>query len=203
MAWRLAKSLDTLRKEINAAHPNRSKASDGTIGDTAHSARKSDHNPDSQGIVRALDITHDPANGVNSHELARKLVATPDKRLKYVISNGQIASREHGWKWRPYSGSNPHKHHVHLSVMGGALGDDPAPWGIGTVSAPVKDAPAVKRVLRRGDNGEDVKRLQSLLGIDADGDFGPRTETAVKALQTRSGLTVDGIAGPATMDALE
>jgi len=42
MSWRLARSLEPLRNEVNAAAPNRSKASDGTIGDTAHSSRASD-----------------------------------------------------------------------------------------------------------------------------------------------------------------
>src|SRR4051794_9209283 len=60
MAFRLAKALETLRSQVNAAHPTRRKASDGWIGDTAHSARKSDHNPNSAGVVCALDMTHDP-----------------------------------------------------------------------------------------------------------------------------------------------
>ena len=33
MAWRLAKSLEKLRSQVNAKHPKRSKASDGAIGD--------------------------------------------------------------------------------------------------------------------------------------------------------------------------
>ena len=69
MAWRLARSLETLRAQINALSPNRSKASDGTIGDAAHSARTSDHNPDGGGVVRALDLTHD----VGRHAQVRAL----------------------------------------------------------------------------------------------------------------------------------
>jgi hypothetical protein len=40
--------------------PERSKESDGSIGNAEHSARQSDHNPDQFGIVRAIDITNDP-----------------------------------------------------------------------------------------------------------------------------------------------
>lgn len=46
MAWRLAGSLVTFRDQLNAAFPNRSKISDGFIGDAAHQAQgsASDHN---------------------------------------------------------------------------------------------------------------------------------------------------------------
>ena len=66
MAWRLARSLDTFGMQMDALWPNRSKVSDGTIGDTAHSHRKSDHNPNSAGVVTARDVTHDPASGATS-----------------------------------------------------------------------------------------------------------------------------------------
>ena len=45
MTWRLARSLETLRAQINRIAPNRSKVSDGTIGDAKHASRSSDHNP--------------------------------------------------------------------------------------------------------------------------------------------------------------
>lgn len=47
-----------------------------------------------------------------------------------------------------------------------------------------------------------VTRLQEALHVEADGTFGPETETAVKHLQARHGLTVDGVVGPETWDAL-
>lgn len=55
-------------------------------------------------------------------------------------------------------------------------------------------------LLRLNDRGEEVKELQSKLGITADGHFGRNTEAAVIAFQKRSGLTADGIAGPATLE---
>jgi hypothetical protein len=60
---RLARSLETLRHQVDQLAPNRDKDSDGWIGDTSHQARKSEHNPDANGVVRALDITNDPAPG--------------------------------------------------------------------------------------------------------------------------------------------
>ncbi len=35
----------TLRNQVNRAFPNRDRRSDGWVGDSSHSARKSDHNP--------------------------------------------------------------------------------------------------------------------------------------------------------------
>ena len=53
-------------------------------------------------------------------------------------------------------------------------------------------------LLKRGDNNEDVKKLQTKLGLEPIGNFGPKTEDAVKAWQEKNGLTTDGIVGPNT-----
>jgi peptidoglycan hydrolase-like protein with peptidoglycan-binding domain len=53
-------------------------------------------------------------------------------------------------------------------------------------------------ILKRGLSGEPVRILQAKLGVPADGEFGPGTETALKAYQQKQGLKVDGIAGPDT-----
>lgn len=53
-----------------------------------------------------------------------------------------------------------------------------------------------------GNRGVDVKAIQYLLNIGADGNFSSGTNTAVRNFQTSRGLGVDGIVGPATWDAL-
>jgi putative chitinase len=53
-------------------------------------------------------------------------------------------------------------------------------------------------LLKKGDNNENVKLLQTKLGIEPIGNFGPKTEEAVKAFQTKHGLTADGIVGDGT-----
>jgi lipoyl(octanoyl) transferase len=53
-------------------------------------------------------------------------------------------------------------------------------------------------LLKRGDNNEDVKKLQTKLGLEPIGNFGPKTEDAVKVFQTKNGLTPDGTVGPNT-----
>ena len=130
MTWRVAKSLLQLRKQVDQAFPDRSKDSDGTIGDAGHSARTSDHNPDTDGVVKAMDITHDPDNGVDSYRMAEELRASHDRRIKYIISNRKICSSEVSpWNWRPYKGSNPHDKHVHISVHPHRdFYDDTTPW---------------------------------------------------------------------------
>lgn len=153
MSWRVARSLETLRAEINAAAPKRSTAADGSIGDTAHSSRKSDHNPNSAGVVRARDFTHDPANGCDAGKIAeavRQLGIKGHPALgpgAYVIWQGRIASDTYGWAWRPYSGSNPHNHHCHVSVATSSSGyDSPKPWGVMVKPAPPKPKTLPPRV---------------------------------------------------------
>lgn len=121
MPWRVAESLETLRKQLNEAFPKRSKASDGGIGDAKHASRSSDHNPyikhKGVGIVTARDFTHDPKTGIDCQWLADTLVKNKDPRIKYIIWNHQICSSLNSpWKWRPYSGVNAHTKHLHLSV---------------------------------------------------------------------------------------
>ncbi|WP_098012190.1 peptidoglycan-binding protein [Streptomyces sp. sk226] len=63
--------------------------------------------------------------------------------------------------------------------------------------------------LAKGASGDAVKRLQRALTaalgttVNADGSFGPATETAVRSYQTSRKLSVDGQVGPATWGALQ
>lgn len=137
MSWRVAESLETLRKQLNTAFPKRSKVSDGSIGDAKHASRNSDHNPyikdkNNVGVVTARDFTHDPKNGLDCHWLAKKLVESRDERIKYIIWNKQIlSSKNSAWQWRQYKGVNGHTQHLHLSVHGEQnLYDDKSPWDL-------------------------------------------------------------------------
>lgn len=205
MAWRLAKSLEKLRSQVNEAAPKRSKASDGTKGDDAHSKRKSDHNPTARGVVNALDITHDPAHGVDIQRLADTLLASKDKRISYIICNGRIASGTGGtnpaFTWRKYTGANKHNKHVHISVKD-AVGDDTKPWGIAAAfagakkpvkvtplpTAPIADKPVKLEPVTapaQATNKEiimTVQRRLKELGYnpgDADGVLGPLTRGSI------------------------
>lgn len=123
MDWTLAQALVTLREQINALWPDRDKTSDGSIGDEAHQARRSDHNPDEDGVVTAIDITDDDSVGADMRKLAESLRVNKDERIKYVIHEGKMFSSYasgtyDAWTWRPYSGVNGHFNHLHISVWG-------------------------------------------------------------------------------------
>lgn len=219
MAWRIAEALKKLRDQVNEEFATRSKASDGSIGDEAHASRDSDHNPwvreGSMGIVTAIDLTHDPKSGFDSYRFAESLVQERDPRVKYIISNRKIVSGDAGpqpWKWRAYSGKNPHNHHVHISVKSDkAFYDNRAEWKFevnppGTI--PTRDYKEPRPTLRRGESGDPVQFLQEVLSkqkgfvLVGDGEFGPVTEAAVKEVQRKAGLVVDGIVGPQTWEVL-
>lgn len=116
----LCKAGQQLREQINACYKDRDRTSDGWIGDTRHSARPSDHNPDAEGIVRAIDIDRDLSGKAKPDlmpDLADQIrhAAKSDKRIAYIIFQGKIASPRLGWRWRKYSGINPHIKHCHIS----------------------------------------------------------------------------------------
>jgi hypothetical protein len=212
--WRTARSLLVLRDQIDAMAPHRSKASDGTKGDTAHEGRPSRHNPNNAGVVCALDVTDDPAHGCPIHQIAEQIRTHPHPDLAYIISNRRVAGRSTGWNWHDYKGTNPHIKHAHFGVGEGpdseALPpyDDTQPWhisGNGKVSATPSGIP---RTLRRDDRGPDVKGLQAiligagLLSGAPDGVFGAQTEAAVKRLQAQLHVPADGVVGAKTHAAI-
>jgi hypothetical protein len=145
----LVPCLVSLRAEFNLAGPNRSKASDGSIGDIAHAQSSSDHNPDETGAtpyedsdklneVHAIDVT-DSGPWLSGFDFDRDGVEAvrlrhlrgEDDRLQNIIRNGRIASRSWGWTWRTYTGSNPHDKHAHFSSRySTAQESDTSPWGL-------------------------------------------------------------------------
>jgi len=119
---KLCKAGQQLRLQVDDSYPDRDRTSDGWIGDVRHSARPSDHNPDAAGIVRAIDIDRDLSGKAKPDlmpDLADqiRLFAKRDKskRIAYLIFAGRIASPRMGWRWRKYSGINPHNSHLHCS----------------------------------------------------------------------------------------
>jgi peptidoglycan hydrolase-like protein with peptidoglycan-binding domain len=81
----------------------------------------------------------------------------------------------------------------------------PAPTPAKPAAAP---APlAVPKTVRQGTGSRarpdpDVIKLQTILGLTADGIFGPQTRMAVVQFQRSHSLTTDGIVGPQTWTAL-
>jgi peptidoglycan hydrolase-like protein with peptidoglycan-binding domain len=75
--------------------------------------------------------------------------------------------------------------------------------GVALAGGDVTAPSSTEVVLKRGDSGKAVKRLQLKLEVEpADGVFDAGTERAVKRFQRRRGLTADGVVGPQTRKAL-
>jgi len=122
MKPRLVKAAETLRKQINSNYPDRDTASDGWVADLRHLSRgNSDHIPDNEGWVCAIDIDRDLSGKPKPDimgDLADQLriaARNGDNRIKYIIFDGRICSRILNFKWRPYKGANAHKAHMHVS----------------------------------------------------------------------------------------
>lgn len=226
MSWYLAPSLDQLRSEVNARWPKRSKRSDGTIGDEAHSARKSDHNPNRRGSVNAIDIT---AKGISTGALIAAAKKHPS--VRYIIFNRRIMNRDIGnFSPRPYRG-NPHTAHVHISIYQRPSAEtDRRSWGIADAAA-AKPKPKPKASKAppfplphghwygpesrdaRNHSGyyardrDGIRTLQQRLRdrgwrISVDGKFGPQTRDVVRKFQHEKRLRVDGGVGAQTWAAL-
>lgn len=107
-------------QELSKRFPGRSTASDGICASSAHHGQNpsSDHETGD-----AFDATHDPAHGFDSYKAADwlrdRVLEGTETRVKYIISNRRIFNPSVSKAWRNYSGSNPHDHHVHVSLKGG------------------------------------------------------------------------------------
>ena len=110
-------------KQATAHWPKRKKLSDGLLPSLAHqkASPNSDHNT---GL--AVDLTHDPENGVDCAQIFEKL--KEDKRVSYLIFNKKIWSRKHAKSGnRVYTGSNGHTKHLHISINPD-MANDTSPW---------------------------------------------------------------------------
>jgi hypothetical protein len=122
MKPKLSKAAIQLREQFDDTYPSRDRTSDGWIGDTRHAARPSDHNPDANGWVRAIDVDRD-LSGRAKPDLMPDLAdqirllckSKKERRITYIIFDGRIASSKKAWVWRTYEGTNKHNHHCHIS----------------------------------------------------------------------------------------
>jgi hypothetical protein len=116
---KLSKSAIKLREQIDDAFPNRDRRSDsGAYSDARHQARKSDHNADVDGWVRAWDCSRALSEGRDvMPDLVDqiRLYAKKNGRFSYIIFDKKIASPILNWKWRSYKGINGHTKHAHFS----------------------------------------------------------------------------------------
>ncbi len=123
LAKKASPAAIALLRQATALAPKRMKASDGLLPSAAHlkASPNSDHNT---GL--AVDLTHDPKNGIDCDVIFEKL--KEDERVDYLIFKGKIWSRQRRKEGnRKYSGSNPHNKHLHVSIFS-THADDTSPW---------------------------------------------------------------------------
>lgn len=168
-------SIDALYRNIQTVWPG---TEIGWIGDLAHQGEVSGHNPDDYpGLqaeqvdsdtdpeVRALDPMIGPTfTADDAQHLVHALISGPDRnRLYYVIYNRVIYKKSNDFKPRPYTGTDPHITHPHVS---GLAADDAngADWTsvlaledfMATISQDAWDA-LIWRVKALIDNSETVQ----------------------------------------------
>jgi hypothetical protein len=220
---RPARSLKVLQAEADAFDPHRAEASDGMIGDARHQAENgphgpgsgSDHNPwvrdaAGVGVVRAEDITNDPALAladVAERIRARAAAGTLPQVTGggYVILNGRITAEDFTG-WRAYTGSDPHVSHMHVSTsLQQGQYDLETPWGVFSSEHPAPAPPAPPAPAPAGFTGPDLTGVGGSLRGDQ-GDNGPRVRDLQRFLNryapAYSALAEDGWWGPKTSSVL-
>jgi hypothetical protein len=135
----LVPCLGRLRDDFNEVAPGRDRASDGSIGDAAHSS-SSDHTPDeisdalrgkdadSTNEVHAIDVDADLRTpGLTMEMVVQHLVARSragmEDRLRYIIIDRRIWEASNRWRQQPYTGPNPHDKHAHFSASYGTAAE--------------------------------------------------------------------------------
>lgn len=190
-----------LAEEFDRLGPDRDHESDGSIGDTAHQARSSNHNlddtpgsrtpqtdGDSRKDLRAIDVDRSGPwrNGFTMQAGIDLIVARcksgDEDRLVEIIYNRHAWYASNGWRRIDYTGANAHTEHAHFGAKAdtGKLENDRRPWGLVEEWGGGSDDMLVKK----GDKGEQVKYWQYVLTdlgytLAYDGDYGPKMEAAV------------------------
>ncbi len=125
----------------------------------------------------------------NAIELTKSLMEKYNVSPEHVIRHFDVTGKRCPDYWCGTSAKNTLWLTDFWDKLAGSTAEDPTP------------------VLREGDSGNAVERLQTRLNVwgsdlDVDGSFGPLTLEAVKKFQADSGLEVDGSVGPLTWTAL-
>lgn len=70
-----------------------------------------------------------------------------------------------------------------------------------TNTTPTKVSDTKMRQIKKGSTGKAVKLWQVIVGVEVDGEFGPKTDVATRAFQSKRKLEVDGVVGQNTWKA--
>jgi len=210
MLWYKVKWIDPLFAAVNAIAPSRTHDQDGTIGDTAHMAGTSGHNPDdTSGVsaerqdadtkpeVRAADVDA----RLNKPGLTMEMIvqavlvecrAGRERRLIYIIYNRRIWRAANGWREEVYTGIDPHDKHAHFSGHPD-YDEDGSPW----VAILRLGGGIYTMLCKYGETSDAVGALQAtLLGLGydcpVDRNYGGKTAAALAASLRPEDMKNDG-----------
>ena len=190
---RLVAGAMTLLSQLEKRWPERTKDLDGWLADGIHQPNNSDHYPDANNVVHAIDIDirFIPENYNESRAFANvfadelikyvRLAVPGSERIKYVVFNKKIASgkfRDRFWVWR--EGNFGCTNHIHIAFTN--IGEsDPRRFTLPSLSIPsavkasnIQQPPLKierntipefpgKDRLKFGQQNESIRRLQGQL----------------------------------------
>lgn len=172
------------------------------------------------GEGRAGDNGVRPYSAEYGTKLANAIVNnSKELGIQCVIWNRKIWSSSYPDRWRNYSGVASHVDHLHIEftwasakrdraaqrklwakILGGGAGGSTTASGGGSTTYKAVNYGSLLKLYTKGNP---VKDAQVVVGVKADGYYGPSTKTAVEKFQKAKGLTVDGIVGPKTWNAIK
>jgi len=138
-------ALQTLAQQLRNTYGNPARPYEYVTGYKS-ATNFSGHNPDSNGIVHAVDIFVGPGNLTEAQGIgvAEALRVSKDWRASYIIHRQRICGAYNGWQWEPYGGPDGHYDHIHVSIADLYWGDPcPVPastydntqaWAIGSIA---------------------------------------------------------------------
>lgn len=145
----------------------------------------------------------------NFTQFGKSIGKTPEDAADYVRTHkGALESACWFWSTNSLNTFADSKDIVGMSrrINGGDIGldDRMSRWNsaIAILSSNTAAPQTSITQLRRGSRGNEVTKLQSALGLKADGDFGPATEAALIRWQVTNKLPATGVADAATIKAL-
>lgn len=161
-------------------------------------------NRSAHGEGRALDVGCSIALG--RLIVALLLRVGPSKLGISAIIHNKVIYSAKSPRGRRYPG-HPHHDHVHIEMTRSAAERLTVATAkrllIPAQRKPSEpEIPTLRRTLKEGSQGEQVKWVQSKVGVHNDGIFGPKTEVAVKRWQRAHDLKADGVVGPKTWVAM-
>jgi hypothetical protein len=174
--------------------------------------------PSVHGTGRAADLSwrKNGSKGFGDYNTALQvvnfLIANSEVLLIEEVHDYFLKPHGRGWRcdrsaWKVYDKptiGTPGGDWWHVEIAP-AHADDPAYYEkvfAGLKGKPIPAAPASNgplafafpgTPLKKGSKGDAVKLVQSVIGLKADGDFGPKTEEAIKVWQKSRQLNPDGI----------